>query len=730
MKDVVPELVGHRLAMGFQLVTQNKRENPAQSIMRYPADSIKKSYKLSLGRTYHELFYIVDKQTGLDFVKVEISVPKRELNSKINEKRYLYRFQVPDSRLYHISYCEIARKDIKQTKWNIIDRYICIQGNGSISPLELQNCWRQRLYLLPLMYPSTQMQNSNTSAITGTHVLTEALKNMNMNSSGNTSLSSSPSSSSSLSTSSSTPVQSVRFDIFQRKTLDELRSYREVHFLRFMEYLNKLTRADDRRINLTITQKQIANTSIKPLPSPKEKLDQLLSEYEQLKIKIFTLNSLLNDSNNSSLISTNNNNQNIVAATVNDIEYNNCEKFLKQKRDEIHAYLGSKYKQNMLTGVPFLMYRYDIPPNCFVSAECTWWCIQNINDIDNEAQAIKFLQILLDFDIIQHISKYEKTYMHGFYLYYILTKESLNTKFEYTKDYCEVGLCEFDCGTTFESKNLIFSKKLPKQQQLLPVAGTDYSYSQYGLNSTLESPIHKIVNVDVDPNSKSTRVEWASAIYRSYHHPLTAFELELYWKMATGQLLAELVNNWAKKSLYYNYHLVPSPIDPFAPPTDQLADPLRGYIYIPLNISCLLQDENILFENYIEKQYFEFDKQAKNRLNLKIENLDELDNDSFKEFLSIKYKNNSNHRCDSPIQNNFQRLEDFQEFLERERILRLQYLQEAILEKFGFIRNAAITKQHNSDEDSTFFIHCSGGIFVCLFLCLLNKLILYINICF
>ena len=69
-----------------------------------------------------------------------------------------------------------------------------------------------------------------------------------------------------------------------------------------------------------------------------------------------------------------------------------------------------------------------------------------------------------------------------------------------------------------------------KLSKLLPVFGTDYSYSQFGLNLTLESPILKIVNVAVDPNHKSTRVEWASAIYRSYHHPLAAFELGIYRK--------------------------------------------------------------------------------------------------------------------------------------------------------------------------------------------------------
>ena len=34
--------------------------------------------------------------------------------------------------------------------------------------------------------------------------------------------------------------------------------------------------------------------------------------------------------------------------------------------------------------------------------------------------------------------------------------------------------------------------------------------------------------------------------------------------------------------------------------------------------------------------------------------------------------------------------------------------------RFGFVKNAAVVKTLHSDDDPTFFIHCSGGMFVCL----------------
>jgi hypothetical protein len=179
--------------------------------------------------------------------------------------------------------------------------------------------------------------------------------------------------------------------------------------------------------------------------------------------------------------------------------------------------------------------------------------------------------------------------------------------------------------------------------------------------------------------------------------------------MATGQLLSELVNNWAKMSNKFGYHIVPGTLDPFVTPMDSFADPLRGYIYLKMDEQNLLQEEMILFENFVEKKYYKLDDNNNLLLNSS-EILSSMDCD-FIDFLKLKYNNDST--VSEKLQDLQQLMEqDFQEFIERERILRLQYFQEAILEKFGFIRNAAITKQHNSDDDATFFIHSSGGMFV------------------
>ena len=193
MAQVFTELVGHRLALGFQMVvskdwfknnnnntilnsTSNKvvdnvnqlSTTPTNSSMNYglvssnnvsynamnficdrndtsflrtQMSSIKGYYKLSLGRIYHELFYVVDDATKTDYVKVEIYKPKEKkdrltsLSGQLvntNGNKYKYRFQVPDSKTYDISYCDMSRRNIESIKWNDIDSYICIQGKNGI----------------------------------------------------------------------------------------------------------------------------------------------------------------------------------------------------------------------------------------------------------------------------------------------------------------------------------------------------------------------------------------------------------------------------------------------------------------------------------------------------------------------------------------------------------------------------------------------------------------------
>ena len=80
-------------------------------------------------------------------------------------------------------------------------------------------------------------------------------------------------------------------------------------------------------------------------------------------------------------------------------------------RSEICAILKTDYKAHMINsqhGFIFFQNKNDIPLNCFVSAEAVWWCIENVDEVDNEADAIILMQVMCDFDLCRHISNQQK----------------------------------------------------------------------------------------------------------------------------------------------------------------------------------------------------------------------------------------------------------------------------------------------------------------------------------
>ena len=305
-------------------------------------------------------------------------------------------------------------------------------------------------------------------------------------------------------------------------------------------------------------------------------------------------------------------------------------------------------------------------------------------------------------------------FVHGFYLYYFLSDK---VNYIYTKDYCEVGFCDIDLGTSKINNHVFVNDLLPESKASLPISSHEMfssytnlisKYSRSNFGSITSDSILKLVNVDVDPIHKSSRVEWASAVYRSHYHQLCAFELEIQWEVATGQLLTELAAGWSKLANRFNFHIVPTPIDPFACPIVPNADPLRGPIFINFNFACLIsnESESVLFENFIETKYklkyatldtkeeeaketsFEYSSSVSSASTaISLESLDELieNNKEFMTYVLRKF-NNDKYKVRMRISEERDFIEDeFHMFLEYKRIFRLMYFQEACLEKYSFL---------------------------------------------
>lgn len=102
----------------------------------------------------------------------------------------------------------------------------------------------------------------------------------------------------------------------------------------------------------------------------------------------------------------------------------------------------------------------------------------------------------------------------------------------------------------------------------------------------------KKATMDIDTTSTSEknmekRVEWTHLRYHSIFDPSQAYEVDLDWMVATSHYIAEIVKEWNRKAVACSLHIVPIPHDPFALPLAGKSDPLRGPIYMSLNMECL-----------------------------------------------------------------------------------------------------------------------------------------------
>ncbi|CAF1121552.1 unnamed protein product [Didymodactylos carnosus] len=228
--------------------------------------------------------------------------------------------------------------------------------------------------------------------------------------------------------------------------------------------------------------------------------------------------------------------------------------------------------------------------------------------------------------IIRHCTGQEKYYRFGFFLYYIVTDKTKDFHLE-ANDYAEVEyfkVHEYIPSMDFEGfADRKLMRLLPKiimnDNKTKSTTQTNYSSDQqfdrviqsYNLISTSLSSrilppsissdlpnLRRNCNVDVDPLNKSDRTEWATAQYHSYYNPHCLFELEIRWLVATACILSDLIGSWAVRTqtgigeAQVAFHLVPVPCDPFAE-----FDPLRGPIYIRLNVECLKERLSDLTEN-------------------------------------------------------------------------------------------------------------------------------------
>lgn len=186
----------------------------------------------------------------------------------------------------------------------------------------------------------------------------------------------------------------------------------------------------------------------------------------------------------------------------------------------------------------------------------------------------------------------KKPIVPGYFLYYIVLQDKKS------KDYAKpLGDLE-----AFENEWMEIEMKYDNIGNPKEANVPQFLHDTVEINF-LDGPVYKQLHLEIDPSQKSDRVEWGHVRYHTTMTPNYAFELVVQWLTSSGPIVYDLIYGWSRKAQLCGFQLVPIPADLLAEPFTEKSDPLRGPIFIPLNISCLEKDGNLLFKEFRKETF-------------------------------------------------------------------------------------------------------------------------------
>lgn len=524
LKQVFNQMVHQRLAQGFQIVITPKNSIMPRAFRKGPAQHLEQ-VMLSIGRLFHKLTLYETKVVVMRFW------PRHP--SPLNTYHYKYRFQVPDSNTYDVSWTDFYTEKLEMFNWNYVDHYLVTRGEEHYKLQQSHKYWRSRFFLLPFCNAAAKQVVEGADA----------------------------------------------YNVYDEKsTKGELAVVEG--FLRFLEVANKLKRLSSSRsvkhkdefcrrgsVDHAATSVEVGKLATRDGNSKTEGADA-------------STNNAAPPAGNSAKPQGGQHSQNISQAAV------------ESSTAEII--------QAMVDGLTFFKSQHDLPqlpPNCFVAADAVFWATKAIPGVGSIKMGIKLMERLAQERAICHASgDLTRGFVFGFYLYFIVVdfaRVDLGEEFyrQFEHEWCESAIVMNTSDESSECDATISSDAASSRE-------TCNSFHEADGTNREKVDAYKIVHVDVDPMNKSDRAEWGWARYHRHYDPNCAFELTVEWLVATGCILGDLVLGWTRKAKDFGFNFVPVPCDPFALPFNPNSDPLRGPIFVPLDVDCLSDGGRERFGNF------------------------------------------------------------------------------------------------------------------------------------
>ncbi|KAK5665637.1 vacuolar membrane-associated protein iml1 [Batrachochytrium dendrobatidis] len=235
-----------------------------------------------------------------------------------------------------------------------------------------------------------------------------------------------------------------------------------------------------------------------------------------------------------------------------------------------------------------------------VGSEFVDWLVRCFLDINTRDEAVQFGNYLLENGVIQHAYRKHK-FMDGFYFYNVgkgFDNEALHEKILSQSGWFGTGKGNV---TVAKTSSIDLSGGLPTIES---IAASSLSSIQAGSvlaqqQSILASPlvshasipspappdqfcISRQINIDMDPQRKSTRQERAVLHYDTTHNPKNCYHIQLHWLVCTPRLIEDMLRSWGRIAEKCSLKLVEAPME--QPQMFSDDNPFQSVILVPLSL--------------------------------------------------------------------------------------------------------------------------------------------------
>ncbi|ERL90115.1 hypothetical protein D910_07469 [Dendroctonus ponderosae] len=263
-------------------------------------------------------------------------------------------------------------------------------------------------------------------------------------------------------------------------------------------------------------------------------------------------------------------------------------------------------------GLPFFNLSQNLPTHTFVTADAVNWLTAHMEGVTTIDRAVQIMQGLHKEKLIRHASgDPKKPFIYGFYLFFISPdkcekddKESFQPNGDsesFENEFLEVEIHPpLDWGRPKLPPNNIPISNSDKEREVPHFLCNDIDPEYAEVDA--DELMYKKLRLETDVSGKSDRIEWGHARYQTIFRPDQAYELIAEWLTSSGSIVGELLFGWHRKGQTCGFQLIPIPHDPLALPYSNKSDPLRGPIFVPLNVTCLEKYEH-LFKDFPEETW-------------------------------------------------------------------------------------------------------------------------------